>query len=129
MQEVRRAETLWLRINGVLLILVGLTLVASQRITYTSKDEVVHTPSIEVAAKRQKTIVIPRAVGALIIGAGVTALIFATRKQHSAETLQRFRSKRCHRFNAGSAAGRPQESQRQAELETTSARIRDVNVR
>jgi len=34
MQEMRRAETLWLRINGVLLILVGLTLVASPRITY-----------------------------------------------------------------------------------------------
>ena len=83
MQEVRRAETLWLRINGVLLILLGLTLVASPRISYTRKEKVVHTPSMEVTAKRQKTIVIPRAVGALIIGAGVTVLIFATRKpQH-----------------------------------------------
>ena len=80
MQEVRRAETLRLRINGVLLILLGLTLVASPRITYTRKEKVIHTPSTEVTAKRQKTIIIPRPVGALIIGAGVTALILATKK-------------------------------------------------
>ena len=80
MQEVRRAETLWLRIIGVLLVLVGLTLIFSPRITYTRTEKVVHTPSTEITAKRQKTIVIPRAVGVLIIGAGVTALILATRK-------------------------------------------------
>jgi uncharacterized membrane protein YidH (DUF202 family) len=80
MQEVRRAEILWLRINGVLLILLGLALVASPRITYTRKEKVIHTPSMEVTAKRQKTIVIPRPVGVLIVGAGVTALILAAKK-------------------------------------------------
>ena len=80
MQEVRHAEILWLRINGVLLILLGLTLVASPRITYTRKEKVVHTQSTEVMTIRQKTIVIPRPVSAIIIGAGVTALIFAARK-------------------------------------------------
>ena len=48
MQEVRRAEILWLRINGVLLILLGLTLIASPRITYMRKEKVIHTPSTEV---------------------------------------------------------------------------------
>jgi hypothetical protein len=75
MQEVRRAETLWLRINGVLLILLGLALLVSPRISYTRTEKVIHTPSTEVTAKRQKTIVIPRPVGVLIIGAGVTTLI------------------------------------------------------
>ena len=80
MQEMRRAETLWLRINGVLLILVGLTLVASPRITYTRTEKVIHTPSTEVTAKRQKTIVIPRPVGAVIIAAGVTALVLGAKR-------------------------------------------------
>ena len=74
------AKTRWLRIIGVLLVLVGLTLVLSLRITYTRTEKVIHTPSTEVMAKRQKTIVIPRPVGAIIICAGVTALILATKK-------------------------------------------------
>jgi uncharacterized membrane protein YidH (DUF202 family) len=83
MQEVRRAESRWLKINGVLLILLGLALVVSPCITYTRKEKIVHTPSMEVTAKRQKTILIPRPVGAFIIGVGVTTLILATRKpQH-----------------------------------------------
>jgi hypothetical protein len=48
-----------MRILGVLLILLGLTLFASLRITYTKTEEIPHT---RFAAKRQKTIVIPRPV-------------------------------------------------------------------
>ncbi len=61
-----------MRILGVLLILLGLTLFASPRITYTKTEEIPHT---RFAAKRQKTIVIPRPVAVLILGAGVTALL------------------------------------------------------
>jgi hypothetical protein len=61
-----------MRIVGVLLILLGLTLFASPRITYTKMEEIPHT---RFAVKRQKTIVIPRPVAVLIIGAGVTLLL------------------------------------------------------
>jgi uncharacterized membrane protein len=66
---------LW-RIVGVLLILLGLPLVASQ-ITYTSRKTISLTPLAEVTMKGPRTIVIPRPVAVLVIVAGVAALILA----------------------------------------------------
>jgi hypothetical protein len=80
MHHMRRAEALWLKILGVLLILLGLTLCVSPQITYTTKEKVIYSDSIEVTARRQKTVVIPRAVALLTIAAGVGALILASRK-------------------------------------------------
>jgi hypothetical protein len=79
MQKVSRAEILWLKIIGLLLILLGLTLLASPRITYTTKEKVVHSDSIDLIAKREKTISVPRVVALLIAAGGVTTLIFAGR--------------------------------------------------
>ena len=79
MQKVSRAEILWLKIIGLLLILLGLTLLASPRITYTSKEKVVHSDSIDLIAKREKTILVPRAIALLIAAGGVTTIIFASR--------------------------------------------------
>ena len=55
-----RAEVLWLKIIGVLLILVGIVLFASPTVTYTTREKVVNTGSLDVTAKRQKAVVIPR---------------------------------------------------------------------
>jgi len=79
MQKVSRAEILWLKIIGLLLILLGLTLFASPRITYTTKEKVVHSDSIDITAKREKTILVPRAIALLIVAGGVTTLIFGRR--------------------------------------------------
>ena len=79
MQKVSRAEILWLKIIGLLLILLGLTLLASPRITYTTKEKVVHSDSIDLIAKREKTILVPRAIALLIAAGGVTTIIFASR--------------------------------------------------
>ena len=38
-----RAETLWLRIIGVLLILLGLTLFVSPSINYRTREKIIHT--------------------------------------------------------------------------------------
>jgi len=78
--DVRRAEALWLKIIGVLLILLGLTLFASPRITYRTREKVIHSDAIDITTKGQKTIVIPRAVALLTIAAGIGALILASRK-------------------------------------------------
>jgi len=77
---VRRAEALWLRIIGGLLILLGLVLFASPRIMYSMRKKVIDTDSIHITAKRQKGMFIPRAVSLLTIAAGVGALILASRK-------------------------------------------------
>jgi hypothetical protein len=66
-----------MKIIGVLLILLGLTLVVSPRITYRTKEKVIHTHSIDVTATRQKTLLLSRATGVVVIVAGVAALIFA----------------------------------------------------
>ena len=79
MQKVSRAEILWLKIIGLLLILLGLTLFASPRITYTTKEKVVHSDSIDITAKREKTVLVPRAIALLIVAGGVTTLIFGSR--------------------------------------------------
>ena len=79
MQMVSRAESLWLKIIGLLLILLGLTLFASPRITYTAKEKVIRSSSIDLIAKRQKTILVPRAIALLIAAGGVTTLIFGSR--------------------------------------------------
>jgi len=71
---VQRAEAVWLRIVGVLLMLLGLVLLASPAITYTTREQLPHTP---LSVKREKIIVIPRPVAMLLIGAGVAALLMA----------------------------------------------------
>jgi hypothetical protein len=79
MQVVQRAEGLWLKITGVLLILLGLVLFVSPRVNYTTREKVIHTGSVDVTAKREKMVVFPRIFGLLIVAGGVTVLIFASR--------------------------------------------------
>ena len=69
-----------MRIVGVLLILLGLILFVSPQVRYRSKEKIAHTGSLEITAKRQKVVVIPRPVSFLIVGAGVMLIIFAIRK-------------------------------------------------
>jgi uncharacterized membrane protein YidH (DUF202 family) len=80
MSEVTRAETFWMRLIGVLLILLGLLLLASPRISYSRREKVVDTDSIHITAKRQKSLAIPPAVSIITIGAGIAILILASRK-------------------------------------------------
>ncbi len=75
-----RAEALWLKIIGVLLILVGLVLFASPRIVYSAREKVIHTDSVDVTAKRQKTLAIPRPLALLTIAAGIAVIVAGARK-------------------------------------------------
>ena len=75
-----RAEGMWLKIIGVLLTLVGLVLFASPRIAYTTREKVIHTDAIDVTAKRQKTLAVPRVVALLTIAAGIAAIVVGRRQ-------------------------------------------------
>ena len=77
---MERAEALWMRIVGVLLILLGLTLFVSPQVRYSSNEEIAHTGSLEITAKRQKVIEIPRVVSLLIVAAGGMLVVFASRR-------------------------------------------------
>ena len=75
-----RAEALWLRIIGVLLILLGLILFVSPQVRYSNKEKIAHTGSLEITAKRQKVVVVPRPVSFLILGAGALLIGVASRR-------------------------------------------------
>ena len=75
-----RAEVLWLKIIGALLILLGIMLFASPTVTYTTRENVVKTGSLDVTAKHQKAVVIPRPVSGLTMGVGFIVLVIAKRK-------------------------------------------------
>jgi hypothetical protein len=76
---MRRAEVVWLRIIGALLILLGIVLFVSPTVTYTTREKVVNTGSLDLTAKRQKAIVIPRPVSVLTMGVGFIVLVIARR--------------------------------------------------
>jgi hypothetical protein len=73
---VHRLEALWVKIVGILLILLGVTLLASPFISYTKSERIAHTP---LKVKREKTLMVPVPVSAMIIAAGVVTLILASR--------------------------------------------------
>jgi uncharacterized membrane protein HdeD (DUF308 family) len=74
---VHRVEALWTKIVGILLILLGVMLFASPFISYTTSERIAHTP---LSVKRQKALIVPLPISALIIAAGVVTLILASRK-------------------------------------------------
>ena len=71
-----RAEVVWIKILGVLLIVLGLVLFISPRVTYTRGEQI---PNTRFTVKREKAIVVPRPAAVLIVGFGVAALVFAGR--------------------------------------------------
>jgi hypothetical protein len=75
-----RAEALWLKIIGALLILLGMALFASPTVTYTTREKVVNIGSLDVTAKRRQAVVIPRPVSVLTMGVGFIVLVIAKRK-------------------------------------------------
>ena len=81
--DVPRTEAILWRIVRVLLILVGITLLLSPRVSYTRRETVFHSRSADVSARRPTTLVVPPAVAALVIAAGVLTLLLATGKRHS----------------------------------------------
>jgi uncharacterized membrane protein YfcA len=73
-------EALWLKTIGVLLIAVGLVLFVSPRIMYSARERIIHTNSVDVTAKRQETLAIPRSLALLTIAAGIAVIVVGARK-------------------------------------------------
>jgi uncharacterized membrane protein YfcA len=75
------SEALWLKIIGVLLISVGLVLFVSPRIMYSARERIIHTNSVDVTAKREETLAIPRSLALLTIAAGIAVIVVGARKR------------------------------------------------
>jgi len=77
-QEVRGTEAIWMKFIGVLLILLGLTMLASvEIILYTTNENISGT---RYSTKRERILVVPRTAAVLVLGAGVATLIIVVRK-------------------------------------------------
>jgi hypothetical protein len=73
-------EALWLRILGTLLIVLGLTLFLGPWVPYTKREPIAHT---RYSATREKAVLVPRPVAALIAGFGVLALVLSGRSRQA----------------------------------------------
>jgi uncharacterized membrane protein YidH (DUF202 family) len=78
--DVASVERVWMRILGVLLILLGLVLLASPLISYMRSEKIGNS---RYSVKSERLIVVPRPVAVLIVVAGAVALMLS-RKDRAA---------------------------------------------
>ena len=69
-----------LTMAGVVLIVIGLTALAYQGVTYTKRETVLDIGPLHATADRQKTLPIPPIVGVVAIAGGVMLLLAGNRK-------------------------------------------------
>lgn len=72
-----------LALLGVALIVLGLTALAYQGFTYTSRETVIDIGPLRATAERQRTVPLPPVFGIAAIAGGV-ALVFAGSRRRSA---------------------------------------------
>ena len=70
----------WARVVGVLLVVLGLVLLVAPDVTYYWRERVLHTPSVDVTARRERVIVIPPVIAVLVIAAGVVTLVMCSKR-------------------------------------------------
>ena len=77
MRGMSRTESVWWKILGVLLVLLGAVLLVGPHITYNTKEKL---PNTSYYADREKTLVIPRAIGVVVIAGGVLAIVLTSKR-------------------------------------------------
>jgi len=68
-------------IVGIVLIVLGLAAFAYQSFTYTSRETVIDIGPLKATADREKTVLLPPAVGIAAVVGGVVLLIVGLRKR------------------------------------------------
>jgi hypothetical protein len=68
-----------LAIAGLLLIVLGLTALAYQGISYTSRETIIDIGPLKATADRQRTLPLPPVLGIVAVAGGVALLISGTR--------------------------------------------------
>ena len=67
-------------IAGVVLIVLGLTTLTYQGITYTTREKVIEVGPVQVTAEKEHAIWLPPLLGAVAVGAGVVLVIVGSRR-------------------------------------------------
>lgn len=68
------------KIPGIILSIVGFAMLIWGSFTYTKKEKIIDTGSIEISANRQETINWPPYVGGFILVAGVVLLVISKKE-------------------------------------------------
>jgi len=68
----------WLKILGAATILLGVVLFWSPRVAFRTSEQLEHT---HLRVRRERFLLVPRAVAGLIIGVGVAVLILGAQKK------------------------------------------------
>jgi len=66
-----------MRILGVLLVLLGLVMLIAPDVTVQWRERVLHTSSVDVTAKRERIVVVPRLLATMLVVAGVVVFVRA----------------------------------------------------
>jgi uncharacterized membrane protein HdeD (DUF308 family) len=66
---------------GIVLIMIGLSALVYQGITYTTRETVVDVGPIHATAEREKTFPLPPVVGIVAVAGGVALMIAGVRKR------------------------------------------------
>ncbi len=77
---MERPLEFWTRIVGVLLVMLGLVMLVAPEVTYHWRERVVHTPSVDVTARRERVISISPVIAVLVIGAGIVTFVMARKR-------------------------------------------------
>lgn len=72
-----------LAIGGVVLIVLGLTALASRGITYTVRETVIAVGPLQATADREKTMPVPPVLGFGAVAGGVALLVAGARRQRT----------------------------------------------
>lgn len=67
-------------IVGIILIVLGAAGLASQGISYTTREKVVDVAGIQVSAETRKTIPVPPVVSGLVLAAGIAVVVVASKR-------------------------------------------------
>ena len=77
---MERSLALWMRILGVLLVVLGLVMLIAPDVTVQWRERVLHTSSVDVTAKRERVVVVPRVLATMLVVAGVVVVVRARKR-------------------------------------------------
>jgi drug/metabolite transporter (DMT)-like permease len=69
------------KVPGIILSIVGLAMLIWGSFTYTKKEKIIDTGSIEISANRQETVNWPPYVGGFIFVAGIVLLVISKKEK------------------------------------------------